>query len=154
MSASGVWIQLSKIRPGSRHLCPLLFFSTLIFGVWPPATMGSSDLYVCVKGRRGWGERQRESGAGSWVKGGADPSGAQRSWWWYGSLRYWGVGLFWVAAPVLIETSKMTKMGLTGRMNGDAVTEERYSAPHAPLSPLPSRLAPPYFSFVPFLLWH
>lgn len=39
---------------------------------------------VCMCQREG-GERQRESGAGSWVKGGADPDGAQGSWWQSGS---------------------------------------------------------------------
>lgn len=40
-----------------------------------PETIGPSGLCVRVKGRRV--KRQRESGAGSWVKGGADPGGSR-----------------------------------------------------------------------------
>lgn len=54
------------------------------------------------------------------------------------------VGLFLVTAPVLIETSDVTKTGLTGRVKGAAVTEQLHSATHAPLSPPTSR------SFIPF----
>lgn len=64
-----------------------------------------------------------------------------------------GRGCFFLAvALVLIETSNMTKTGLTGRVNGAAVTEQLYSASHTPRSPLSSRPALPYFSFMPPLL--
>lgn len=43
-----------------------------------------------------------------------------------------GRGLFLVVALVLIETSDVTKTGLTGRLNGAAVTEQLSSASHTP----------------------
>lgn len=69
------------------------------------------------------------------------------------TVRFAGGGVFFLAvALVLIETSNMTKTGLTGRVNGAAVTEQLYSASHTPRSPLSSRPALPYFSFMPPLL--
>lgn len=58
-------------------LTALFFLHSYVWSV-APETIRPSGVYVCVKGRGG--ERQRESGAGSWVKGGADPDGAQGSW--------------------------------------------------------------------------
>lgn len=58
---------------------PMLFFSPSLalrcVRSMAPETIGPSGLCVRVKGRRV--KRQRESGAGSWVKGGADPDGAR-----------------------------------------------------------------------------
>lgn len=63
-----------------------------------------------------------------------------------------GGGVFLAVALGLIEMSNMTKTGLTGRVNGAAVTEQLYSASHTPRSPLSSCPALPYFSFMPPLL--
>lgn len=104
-------------------------------------------LCVCQRERGGrQKERQRESRAGSRVKGGADPGGAQGSRW--RSVSREGV-VFWVAALVLIETSNVTKTDLTGRVNGAAVTEQPYPASNTLRPPLSPRLAPPYFSSFP-----
>lgn len=69
------------------------------------------------------------------------------------AVRFAGGGVFFLAggavALVLIETSNMTKTGLTGWVNGAAVTERLYSASHTPLCPLSSRPALPYFTFMP-----
>lgn len=105
-----------------------------------PETIGPSGLCVRVKGRRV--KRQRESGAGSWVKGGVDPDGARGV---VVAAQIAGggeVGLFLVMASVLIETSDMTKTRLTGLVKGAAVTEQPLSS-RASLSPPTSR------SFIP-----
>lgn len=108
-----------------------------------PETIRPSGLCVRVNGRGV--KRQRESGAGSWVKGGADPGGARGVVvaGEIGELGGGGVGLFLVTAPVLIETSDVTKTRLTGREKGAGVTEQLHSASLGPLSPLTSR------SFIP-----
>ena len=78
---------------------------------------------MCMYVLEGGGERQKESGAGSRVKGSAAPGGARGSQWQSG-------GREGVVSDALIETSDMTKTGLTGRLNGAAVTEQLSSASH------------------------
>lgn len=86
---------------------------------------------VRVKGSGLHKGRQEESGAGSWVKGAAEPGRAQGEWggrsggaqfsreaW---EAKGWG-GL------VLMETSKVTKTDLTGRLNEAAGTERSCSS--------------------------
>lgn len=140
------WIQIkwkswARTKLPNFHSFPLLFF---LLGSYnrsvAPETIRPSGLCVRVNGTGV--KRQRESGAGSWVKGGADPGGAR------GvvvavQIAGGGVGLFLVTAPVLIETSDVTKTRLTGREKGAAVTEQLHSASLGPLSPLTSR------SFIP-----
>lgn len=136
------WKSWARTKRPNFHSFPLLFF---LLGSYnqsvAPETIRPSGLCVRVNGRGV--KRQRESGAGSWVKGGADPGGAR------GvvvavQIRGGGVvGLFLVTALVLIETSDVTKTRVTGREKGAAVTEQLHSASLGPLSPLTSR------SFIP-----
>lgn len=55
-------------------------------------------------------------------------------------------------ALVLIETSDVTKTGLTGRLNAAAETLKLPSASHTPISPLSSRPALSSLSFILSLL--
>lgn len=75
------WIQIkwkswARTKLPNFHSFPLLFF---LLGSYnrsvAPETIRPSGLCVRVNGTGV--KRQRESGAGSWVKGGADPGGAR-----------------------------------------------------------------------------
>lgn len=79
-------------------------------------------------------KRQRKSGAGSRVKGGAGPSGAPGSPWQSGGR---GGGRPSAAAPVLIETSDVTKTRLTARLNGAEAETSTHPVPPFAFTPPP-----------------
>lgn len=78
------------------------------------------SVCVCVKGSGVHKERQKESRAGSRVKGGADPGGARGVA--VAALGFPGRGCV-EGGGDLMETSNVTKTDLTGRVNEAAVTE-------------------------------
>lgn len=90
-------------------------------GVWPPGTMRPCGVYVCA-----WreGEKDRRSlGQGRGWKAALLPAehGGR------GGSPLAGKG---VLSDALIETSDTTKTGLTGQLNGVAVTEQLSSPSH------------------------